>query len=285
MNRNSWQMWGIVVILFILNGAVWATQIPKAKKDLHVAYLNIGQGDAIYIEAPNGRQMLIDGGRGNQVIGELSKQMSFFDKTIDVVIGSHPDADHIGGLVDVLNLYKVGAFIEPGSNTDTKIYKVLEDKIAEQKIPHIAAMKGMKVMLDEKENVYVDIIFPDQDVSSWETNASSVVARLVYGDTSYLFTGDSPIAIEDYLVGKYKTELKSDILKLGHHGSRTSSGNKYLETVAPILGIISAGKGNTYGHPHAEVLDRLANHGIKYLSTIDNGTIEIDSNGEVFTIK
>lgn len=285
MNRNSWQMWGVVLVLIILNSAVCIAQIPKAKKDLHVAYLDIGQGDAIYIEAPNGKQMLIDGGRGSQVIGELSKQMNFFDKTIDVVIGSHPDADHIGGLVDVLNHYKVGAFIEPGSNTDTKIYKVLEDKIAQEKIPHIAARKGMKVMLDAKENVYVDIIFPDQDVSSWETNASSVVARLVYGDTSYLFTGDSPIAIEDYLIGKYKTELKSDILKLGHHGSRTSSGDKYLETVAPILGIISAGRDNTYGHPHKETLERLANHGIKYLSTIDNGTINIDSDSQTFLIK
>lgn len=285
MSGNFRNLWLIVLTLFILNGVIWFAQIPKARADLKVVFLDIGQGDAIYIEAPNGKQILIDGGRNSKVINELSQQINFFDKTIDVVIGTHPDADHIGGLVDVLAKYKVGAFIEPGSNTDTQIYKVLEDKIANQKIPHILATRGMKVTLDEKNKIYLDIIFPDVDVSNWETNASSVVARLVYGDTSYLFTGDSPIAIEDYLAGKYKNQLKSDVLKLGHHGSRTSSGDRYLETVAPILGIISAGGSNNYGHPHAEVLTRLEENGVKYLSTIDNGTIEIMSNGSVFTIK
>ena len=285
MSQKVRWLWIGVVVLFILNIAVFFSLIPKPGKVLRVVYLNIGQGDAIYIEAPNGKQMLIDGGRDKKVISELSSVMSFFDRSIDVLMASHPDADHIAGLVDTLGRYRVGMVVEPGSDTDTQVYKKLEETISQKNIAHVAARTGQEIVLDEKNNIKVTILFPDQNVSSWETNASSIVARLTYGDNSFLFTGDSPIEIEDYLVAHQGGLLKSDVLKLGHHGSRTSTGDFYLSAVAPALAIISAGAGNSYGHPHQEVLDRLANHHIDYLSTIDNGRIEVVSDGKSLTVK
>lgn len=279
-------LWFFVLILAVTNIAIfYSLYLDNSSSMLKVDFLDIGQGDSVYIQAPNGNQMLVDGGKPGSVLARLGEVMPLSDKSIDVVMGSHPDADHVGGLNDVLDSYHVGTVIEPGSVTDTKTWTTLEDKIKEKSIPRILAQKGMKIILDKKHGVYVDILFPDQDVSGWETNASSIVARVVYGHESFLLTGDSPIAIEQYLVGMQKYNLKSTVLKLGHHGSRTSSSQIYLETVAPEYAVISAGLNNSYGHPHKEVTDLLAFLHIPSLSTIEKGTIKFETNGEKLEVK
>lgn len=129
------------------------------------------------------------------------------------------------------------------------------------------------------EGAYIDILFPDRSVPSVSHNDGSIVAKLVYGKTSVLLTGDAPQNVEEYLVSKYGTLLKSDILKVGHHGSRTSTGELLVKTVNPTWAVISAGKGNTYGHPHKETIDTLASHNIETLVTMDEGTIVFESDG------
>lgn len=266
------------LVIIVIGILCWAVYINRKPYQMTVAFLDVGQGDSIYIEAPNGAQMLVDGGRSSRVLSELSKVMPFGDKSIDVVIGTHPDADHIGGLVNVLDNYSVATMIESGGKSESKIYQSLQNKITTEKIPHILGRAGMRIMLDAKSGVYFDILYPDiPDVSHMGTNDGSIVGKLTYGATSVMLTGDSPISKELYLVNKNPQVLNVDILKLGHHGSRTSSALSYLEATTPSLAIISAGKDNSYGHPHKEVLSNLSSLGILYLATYTNGTIVCQS--------
>lgn len=256
----------LVLVFFI-------TEKWQGKKYVKVAFLDVGQGDAIYIEAPNKKQILIDGGRDQKVLHALSDVMPFADRSIDILLGTHPDADHIGGLYYVLQNYKVSTIFEPGAKSESKIYQSFQNEITDQKIPHIVARRGTDIVLDAKNNVVLHILYPDQNPIGWDTNDTSIVIMLSYGDEKVLLTGDSPIEKELYLVKKDGENLKADILKIGHHGSRTSSAKKFLEAVDPELAIISAGANNSYGHPHPEVISLLNKLGIEYIETSKEGTI------------
>lgn len=272
----------LVGVLFIATCFVWtAVFATETNGNLVVAFLDVGQGDAIFIQAPNGNQVLIDGGKGGSVLSELGALMPFSDRTIDTVIATHPDMDHIGGLPEVFARYEVGMFLEPGVADDGADYAALLEAVQQEGLTPIYARRGMVLMLDT--SVSLEILFPDRDVSNVEANTGSIVVRLVYGDTSALFTGDSPVAIEEYLVGTYGDTLKSDILKLGHHGSKTSTSDTFLGYVDPTYGIISAGCDNSYGHPHAEVMARLKTFEVNELSTCTEGTITFESDGNVWT--
>lgn len=244
---------------------------------LTVAFLDVGQGDAIYIEAPNGNQVLVDGGAGRQVLRALGEVMPFYDHSLDVVIATHPDADHIGGLLFVLDRFDVGAVLEPGVQSETNVYQEFERRASDGSHQHFLARRGMRLKLDH--NVILDILFPDQDPTGWETNRASIVARLTYGQESFLLTGDSPIAIERQLLALDPAGLQSTVLKAGHHGSRTSTSPEYAAAVAPDYGIISAGLNNRYGHPNQEVLNILNKLGAKILRTDEQGTIIFHSDG------
>lgn len=248
---------------------------------LKVAFLDIGQGDSIYIESPNGRQMLIDGGPDNKVMQALSKVMPFGDRSIDLVLATHADADHIGGLSQVIDNYKVSQFISNGVSSDTDKFNELEDKVKEKKVKQVIAQKPMRIILDQNKNIYFDILFPDRDVSKFtETNDGSIVGRLVYGNESFMLTGDATRYTEHLIMEtENSASLHSQVLKLGHHGSRTSSSELFLEKVNPEIAIISAGKKNRYGHPHKEVLDLLEKLKIPYLATYKDGTIILKTDG------
>ncbi len=266
----------LIVLVLIVGGIFcWGFYVSHKPHMLKVAFLDIGQGDAIYIEAPNGKQMLVDGGRSSRVLGQLGKVMPFGDRSIDVVIGTHPDADHIGGLNNVLDNYKVGTMVESGGVSESQTYRSLEQKITNKKIPRVLGRAGMRIVLDNKKGkeVYFDILYPDRDVSTIPTNDGSIVGKLTYGNTSVMLTADSPINKELYLVNKNREVLDVDILKLGHHGSRTSTSISYLKATSPTLAIISAGLRNSYGHPHKEVLDNLRMLSVPYVGTYQKGTI------------
>ena len=257
---------------------VWYAVFAESRSGLMVAFLDVGQGDAILIETSTGRQILIDGGPNKKVLQELSKIMPFYDRSIDVVIVTHPDGDHIGGLPEVLKRYNVDLVIESGVESDTAVSKAFENLIEEKNIKKVLARRGMRLVLGN--NAYMLVLFPIGDVAGWDTNDASIVAKLVYGKTSYLFTGDSPQKIENYLVFVEKENLDVDVLKAGHHGSKTSSSESFVGYASPEYAIISAGKNNRYGHPHKEVLDILGKFGAKILRTDESGTIKIKSDGE-----
>lgn len=250
---------------------------------LCVIFFDVGQGDAIYIESPTGVQMLIDGGRDSNVLQDLSGEVGYFDKTLDYVLATHPDLDHIAGLVDVLERYEVGTIIVSGNRGDTPVAEAFSDGTVEENAGIITARRGQ--MIDLGGGASLEILFPDRDVSSVESNTASIVTKLTYGETEFLLTGDSPKSIEEYLVLIEGEHLESDVLKAGHHGSRTSTSEIFLEYVNPKYAVISAGKDNSYGHPHVEVTDLLFNNGVETKNTAEDGSIVFVSDGKELEIK
>ncbi len=272
--------WYVLGALFFANLFIWNAIFAESRSGiLTVAFLDVGQGDAIFIEAPNGNQMLIDGGIGSVVLRQLGAVMPFYDKTIDIVMATHPDQDHISGLLDVLERYKVDFVMEPGAESETAVYKEFEKLIDEKQIKKILARRGMKLVLSD--DAYILILFPDRDVSKMDTNDASIVAKLVYGETSFLFTGDSPQKIENFLTSIDGAALRSDVLKVGHHGSKTSSSDVFIGFVSPAISVISAGKDNRYGHPHSEVLERLTRFGSAIVRTDEAGVLIFKTDGNI----
>jgi len=274
----------LVLILFVLNLLIWlAVSYERPRDFVSVSFLDVGQGDSILITGRTGNQILIDAGPNKSVLREISRETFFFDRFVDVLIATHPDRDHIGGFPHILNRYKVGLFVEPGVESENSIDDEIDRKLGEKDIKTILARSG--TIIDLSDGSYLEILFPDRDVSGLETNDASIIARFVYGETCFMLTGDSPAKMEESLVRIYGESLHCDVLKVGHHGSKTSTSEIFLSALRPSFAIISAGKNNSYGHPHKDVLDRITKMDIKIFSTADSGTITMFSDGGVVTEK
>lgn len=273
----------VLLTLVLANSFIWFGFFQEDRGNtLKIAFLNIGQGDAIFIQAPNGNTMLIDGGPDRSLLRELSKEIPFYKHSFGVMMVTNPDADHYAGFIDLLEFgYQVGEFLEPGTISKTPTWQRLTTLVDQHHIPKILARKGMKIMLDQKRNIYVSIIFPDKDVSTWKSNDGSIVAKLVYDKTSVMLQGDSTAKIEKYLVSEHE-DVQAQILKAGHHGSKTSTTDVYVKAVSPTYAIISAGLNNKYGHPHKKTLDILKENNVEPLITFKLGTIEARSDGRAW---
>ncbi len=262
-------------ILTVL-ATIFAFQIYYSRSDtLSVIFLDIGQGDAILIMQGN-NQILIDGGpSGNKIMEKLGEHIPFWDRKIELVIATHPDRDHIAGLVEVIKNYQIGAVMENGQENDTEVYKRLQEVIQEHHIEKITGAAGLTVK--EGEHMQMDILNPDKESLAREkdTNANSIVAKLTFGKNSFLLTGDLPTKEEEKIIAS-KAELASVVLKAGHHGSKYSTGDNFLDKVSPREAVISAGKNNSYGHPHPEVLERLRKRGIRIWRTDEAGDVEYE---------
>lgn len=255
-----------------------ALQLPQQSGALRAAFLDVGQGDAIFIESPTGVQVVIDGGPDASVVEELSGVMPWWDRTIDALIVTNPDQDHFAGFLDVLERYAVARVFESGTAKDSATYRALERKIGEEGAQRIIPMRGD--VIDLGAGAQLRILFPDRDVSGLDSNPGSLIMQLTYGSTTALLTGDTIESVEDFVVALDGSALESQILKLGHHGSRTSSGERLLDAVSPKVAVVSAGCDNSYGHPHKEVVDRLAARQVPYLWTCKEGTIKFTSDGK-----
>ncbi len=250
---------------------------------LCVVFLDVGQGDAIFIQSPDGVQLLIDTGRDQSVLRGLGDVMDFSDREIDYLLLTHPDADHVGGAVDILERFLVSQVIRTENESDTALWEAVARQIE---------MEGSKVTMARRGQVFdlgggvkLEILFPDIDPTEMESNTASIVARLIYGETAFMLTGDSPKSIEEYLVLVEGEHLKSDVLKAGHHGSRTSTAELFLAEVDPKYAVISAGADNSYGHPHVEVTDLLFNYGVEIYNTAESSNIVFWSDGRQLTKK
>lgn len=273
-----------MLALIALNIGVWYAVAHTPPKVLRVSFLDIGQGDSVLVQGPTGRQMLIDGGPDQSVLRQLPKVMGPLDRTLDLVVETHPDADHITGLAGVFARYQVGAFMEPGRPDDTTPAAALAAAVAtEPRLVHVLGRAGERI--DLGGGAYALVLSPAGDVSQLPTNNASVVMKVVYGKTSVMLTGDAPSTIEDYLVKKDGAELQSDLLKAGHHGSKYSTDDAWLAAVHPSVVVISAGKDNRYGHPNPETIARIGNEGARIFSTIDQGTMTFVSDGTTLAKK
>lgn len=272
----------VLAILIIASGIFWYVAIRENREGkMTVSFLNIGQGDSIFIESPTGTQVVVDGGPDKAIMKEISKVMPWYDRHVDMLVVTNPDKDHFEGFIPLLDKYSVDVEMEPGTVAGSGAYAVLQNKFKNKKVARVIARRGQ--IVDLGGGAFLQILFPDRDVSGLDTNNGSIVMKLVYGKTSVLLTGDSPIAIEDYLISIDGENLKSTILKAGHHGSRTSTSDEYVKMVSPEYAIISAGKDNKYGHPHKETLDILAKEKVPVLGTYDLGRITFVSDGLAFT--
>lgn len=271
--------WLAVLVLVGVNVILW---FVPTHKGLEVSFLNVGQGDSIFIQGPTGVQVLIDGGLDTSVLRELGQKMPFWDRSIDAIVGTHPDADHIGGLTDVVKRYNVAYVLEPGVQNTTRAWtKFVETTNVEIKsgARHVVARSGMRLILGG--GAYADVLYPTGDVSRIkDTNAGSIVLHVVYGKTSFMLTGDLPIAEEQELFLKWGYGLRSDVLKAGHHGSRTSSSADFVQSVGPTYAVFSRGCDNKYGHPHKEVVDLFVTLKIRTLDTCTDGTVTFQSDGK-----
>ena len=267
-------------LIYGLSGALLAIAlilgivICHLKKDdeLNIVFLDVGQGDAILIESGH-NQVIIDGGKNEDALLErLGEFMPFWDRTVEAIVITHPDSDHFGGLLGVLKNYRVKNIIRTDAESHSMVWKALQEIVAEKKPNKIMAMNGVKIKFPNQ--AIIETLFPLQKISQYPKNANdaSVVMRLIFGKNSFLFTGDLPMDGENEILAK-GINVKSKVLKVGHHGSRFSTGEKFLEAVNPEDAVISVGKKNRYGHPTQEVLNKLNRRLIRIWRTDQDGNI------------
>lgn len=263
---------GVVVLL------IWLAVLALPDGRLHVAFLDVGQGDAILITLPKGDQILIDGGPSPTDLNwRLGQEMPFWDRTLELVINTHPDADHLGGLVSLLDRYTVEQALVADVEGGSQLYRAWSAELAEAHLTAIPAQAGMPLNLGQ--GVVATIISPGPAVEHIdEPNNHSIVLHLQFGRVSFLFTGDIEAPVEQKLV-QIDAPLQATVLKSPHHGSKTSSTETFLNAVNPQLMVISVGQDNRFGHPAPEVMDRYAAHGLPVLRTDERGTIELTTDG------
>ena len=273
------------VVLLCLFVFAFSTHSIASQKDglLKAYFLDVGQGDAIFIETPNGNQVLIDGGPDNKVLEKLGEVMPFYDKEIDLVILSHPHADHLTGLFEVLNRYEIKNIIEAKEEYESPQFQMWQKAVKDEGANNVEAISG--TVIDLGKDLRLNILHPFKSVAGTKTSKPHddvVVAMLEYGAVKILLTGDMEKKVEDKLVS-VGLDLDADVLKIGHHGSKTSSTERFLNIITPEVAVIQVGK-NKYGHPSPEVLKRLEDSGIKYYRNDLDGDVKIVSDGHSYQV-
>jgi len=272
--RNRKFIYTSLAFLFLLVIILATIIFFTHKKDLRVVFFDVGQGDVILI-SEGSQQVLIDGGKdGKLLLEKMGKYVPFWDRNIEAVIVSHPDQDHIGGLINLFRAYKVQNVIKTNAQSDSQTFQKLEEEISQSGVEKVEAKKDLTINFSN--GAVAQILYPfdslpnEVDASS---NDNSVVVKLSYGENKFLFTGDLPSTKEAELLND-KTDLNSQILKVSHHGSKYATSNEFLDAVNSQDAIISVGKNNFYGHPNQEVLQRLLEHKARIFRTDEIGDIE-----------
>ncbi len=266
-------------IIYFFNKNLLVSFAEEKKKYLEVIFLDVGQGDATLIKTPEGQNILIDGGEDEQIIKRLGRELPWWDKKIDLMMLTHPHSDHVGGLVDVLKRYAVSKVLYTGASHSSPDYIAWLEMIKEKKISLKIINHPQKIQLGE--NLVLEIVFPKEqsDIDKrTNLNNSSIVAKLVYGQNSFLLTGDAEMEVERKLLAN-RDDLKADVLKVGHHGSNTSSTDIFLQAVQPSYAVIEVGENNSFGHPSPRVIKRLERRGVKIFRTDIDGSIKFTSDG------
>lgn len=277
-----------VLLVAIITAAAAAVPaflfFAKADNWLEVDFLDVGQGDAILIKSPYGQNILIDGGPDGAVIGRLAENLEFWDRTIDLMILTHPHSDHVKGLIEVINQYDVKKILYTGASHSAPDYLAWLDLIREKKIPLVIIDRPQTVKLGE--DCELRIIYPIKNLAggtSGNLNNTSIAAKLVYRQAKFLFAGDMETEAERELIAS-GADLSADVLKAGHHGSDTSSGEEFISAVKPSIAVIEAGKDNDFGHPSLRTIKRLERAGAKLFRTDVGGTVKIISDGVEITV-
>jgi beta-lactamase superfamily II metal-dependent hydrolase len=255
-----------------------STQLEASSSNdkLIVHYLDVGQGDSEFIELPNGECMLIDASiseYGDDIVESIE---GYGYSKIDYLVATHPHADHIGGMAEVINNFDIGEIYMTKATSTSKTFENLLTTISDKGLQISTAKAGVTVY--SSSELQIDMLAPIDDEYS-ETNNYSAVIKISYGKNSFLFTGDAEELVEDELLESNYSVLDCDVLKVGHHGSSSSSSVNFLDAVSPTYAVISCGVDNSYGHPHSETLTKLSNCGAQVYRTDLEGTITITCDG------
>ena len=282
-------MWLLVPAAFVASLA-WSQALSRDDL-LRVAFLDVGNGDAIFIETPGGRQVLVDGGTDGLVLARLlGERMRFNDRHLDMVVATHPHTDHIGGLTLALERYDVGAILERRIDYESAAYEAWARAVSDEQSQGAAVIQaraGQVIALDE--NTRLEVLWPKDDLlrgSTSDADNASVALRLAHGDVSVLLTGDIFAEAERALLAS-GAALDSDVLKVAHHGSDSSSTPEFLSAVSPAAAVISVGEGNRFGHPDGAVMERLREFTGQSgtYTTANHGTIELTSDGKTLWVE
>lgn len=256
------------------------------KQQLEINFLDVSQGDSIFIKTPDGQNIIIDGGDSSAPITQrLAKVLPFYDRTIDLMVLSHPHDDHAGGLVKVLKRYPVEKILYTGVVQSSPAYLAWLAEIKNRNIPLTIIDRPQEINLGQ--DLKIKILWPRESFLNKEAenlNNSSIVMKLIYKNNSFLLVGDAEQEVEQALLDS-GVDVKADVLKTGHHGSDTSSTEEFLAAVKPQYAIISVGKNNDFGHPSLRVIKRLERLGINIYRTDEQGWIKIKSDGKMVDIK
>lgn len=284
------------IVLGIATGLIiifnFLITLPDGK--LHIVFCSVGQGDATYVRFPNGRDLLIDGGPNDSVVSCLGRHMPFWDKTIDLVLLTHPENDHLNGLLSVISRYHVGSFVHSNIENATDGYSKLKELLGRHRIQERFVMRGDSISIG---SAVLHVLWPSQDqltrmnpretvlgASTDHVNDGSVVFLLRYGSFDGFFPGDADIRVETQYVGTKLADESLELLKVPHHGSKTGMDAAYLDWLSPRTAVISVGK-NSYGHPSSDVLQLLARSTSQVLRTDQQGDIEVISDGRTWSAK
>jgi len=287
-NRKNLNLW-LVLLLILANAFVWQALFNLERNQaLEVTFFDVGQGDSIFIETSDGYQILIDGGPDSKILEKLAREMPWGDKTIDLIILTHPEKDHMVGLLKVLERYQVEQILWTGIVRNTADYDKWRELIQKEKARITIAESSQRI---KAGGVFLNILYPFESLEGEkfkESNNTSIIAQLIFSNSSFLFTGDAPQSIEKKILSRCQENLNcsldSDVLKVGHHGSKTSTSEEFLKEVSPKIAVISCGKNNPYHHPHQDVLKNLEKFDIKILRTDQVGDIKIVSTGDYLII-
>jgi competence protein ComEC len=280
----------IIYFLLLANFSIWFFVATYPDDKVHIIACDVGQGDGILIYYKT-TQVIIDGGPGNKMVNCLDKHIPFWDHTIELVINTHPQADHYEGLLEVLSRYNVQVFTANSLKASASAYQLLQDLVGREGSRVVNPNRGTRFVQDQ---LALEILHPSTEwaqansesdrTSDLDPNTFSIIAKLQYKSFDALFTGDANEEVEDLLQDQ---SLLSDIeyLKVPHHGSKNGLTSELLKATTPEIAVISNGKKNSYGHPHKEVLDMLEAAKVKILRTDLSGDVEVISDGEKYWIK
>ena len=271
------------VFLAVLAGVLWFQVASRPDGRLHVYFLDVGQGDSTLIVTPDGKRILVDGGPGpSDAVRTVGERSPFWDRSLDLVVLTHPDEDHFRGLIQVLDRYQVDTVLETDASGRSPLFAAWEQRLDKETARRLKAYRGETIVLDD--STWMEVLNPPQEPfrgTGANLNDNGIVLRLVYGDVSFLLTADIVAVAEAHLVND-GVDLRSNVLKVAHHGSRTSTTPRFLAAVEPVAAVISAGQDNAHGHPHPEVTDRLsaAVGNDQIYETSERGDIEFTTDGE-----
>lgn len=283
------KQWLVIISLAVITAGIWY-RVLCPNQTLRAVFLDVGQGDSILLETPSGKTVLIDGGGrpggtysdtiGLQVIEPVLRREGI--NRIDVLVLTHPHDDHVEGLPPVLRDFRVGMVLAPDISCESESYEKFLSLVKSRRIPYKRAERGQ--VLDFGDGVRAMVLNPPAMPIDDDPNDGSIVLRFVYGESELLLTGDAGIPVEDDIMTSGIC-VRSDVLKVAHHGSKTSTSDEWLDAVHPRMAVISVGKDNSFGHPAKEVLDDLSEHGAKTYRTDRNGSVFVRFSPKSFSIK